>query len=46
MPLIRLAWVATVVACALTAVLLMLSGYVGYGLVAIAVGLSAAINVR
>ena len=45
-PLIRLAWVATVVACALTALLLILSGYVGYGFVAVAVGLSAAINIR
>lgn len=44
--LIRIAWVATVVACALTALLLILSGYVGYGFVAVAVGLSAAINIR
>ncbi len=46
MPLTRVAWLVTVAACAVTAVLLLVSGYVGYGLVAVAVGLSAAINVR
>lgn len=46
MPLTRLAWLVTVAACVVTALLLFLSGYVGYGLVAVAVGLSAAINLR
>lgn len=40
----RIAWVVTVGAALLTALLLFISGYNGYGAVAIAVGLSAAIN--
>ena len=40
----RIAWLVTVAAALITAVLLFLSGYNGYGAVAIAVGLSAAIN--
>ena len=40
----RTAWLATVTAALITAVLLFVSGYNGYGAVAIAVGLSAAIN--
>jgi hypothetical protein len=43
-PLNRIAWLTTVAAALITAVLLFLSGYNGYGAIAIAVGLSAAIN--
>ena len=46
MPLPRLAWIVTVVACVITALILLLSGYVGYFGVALAVALSAAINIR
>lgn len=42
----RIAWLITVAAALITAVLLFVSGYDGYGAVAIAVGLSAAINLR
>jgi hypothetical protein len=40
----RIAWLLTVAAALITALLLLISGYNGYGAVAIAVGLSAAIN--
>jgi hypothetical protein len=40
----RIAWLITVAAALVTALLLFVSGYNGYGAVAIAVGLSAAIN--
>jgi len=40
----RVAWLVTVAAALITALLLFVSGYNGYGAVAIAVGLSAAIN--
>jgi hypothetical protein len=40
----RIAWLVTVAAALITALLLFLSGYNGYGALAIAVGLSAAIN--
>jgi hypothetical protein len=43
-PLSRIAWLVTVIVSAVTAVILFLSGYEGYGAVAIAVGLAAAIN--
>jgi hypothetical protein len=43
-PLFRIAWLATVLACVLTCVVLLLSGYQGYAAVFLAVGLSAAIN--
>jgi hypothetical protein len=43
-PLNRLAWLVTVVACLLAAVLLLVSGYQGYAAVFAAVGASAAIN--
>ncbi len=46
MTLIRVSWITTVVACVITAALLFLSDYVGYGFVALAVGASAAINIR
>jgi hypothetical protein len=45
-PLNRIAWLATVGAALVTAVLLFISGYNGYGALAIAVGLCAAINLR
>ena len=44
MSLNRIAWLVTVGAALITALLLFISGYNGYGAVAIAVGLSAAIN--
>lgn len=44
MPLQRIAWLVTVLACVVAALLLLLSGYQGYAGVALAVGLSAAIN--
>ena len=46
MPLSRIAWLATVAACLITALLLLLSNYDGYAGLALAVGASAAINVR
>ena len=46
MPLSRVAWVTTVVACLITAFLLLLSDYTGYAALAVAVGISAAINLR
>jgi hypothetical protein len=42
----KIAWLVTVGAAFIAALLLLLSGYNGYGAVAIAVGLSAAINLR
>jgi hypothetical protein len=44
MALSRIAWLLTVVACVITAVLLVVSHYRGYAFVALAVGASAAIN--
>jgi len=44
MPLDRLAWLITVVACCVTSVVLLLSGYLGYAGVLLAVAASAAIN--
>ena len=46
MPLSRIAWLATVAACLLTAVLLLVSGYDGYAAIAVAIAASAAINLR
>ncbi|MBA3329168.1 MAG: hypothetical protein H0T43_12795 [Solirubrobacterales bacterium] len=46
MPLHRIAWLVTVAAAAVTALLLFLSGYTGYGALSLAVGASAAINLR
>jgi hypothetical protein len=43
-PLNRIAWLVTVVACVVASLLLLLSGYFGYAGVALAVGISAAIN--
>lgn len=45
-PFNKIAWLVTVGAALITALLLFLSGYDGYGAVAVAVGLSAAINLR
>ena len=44
MPFSRIAWLVTVAAALITALLLFLSRYNGYGAVAIAAALSAAIN--
>lgn len=46
MRLQRIAWMITVAAALITALLLLLSGYDGYAGVFLAVGLSAAINLR
>jgi hypothetical protein len=40
----RVAWIVTVLLAAITAVLLALSGYVGYAGLSVAVGISAAVN--
>jgi hypothetical protein len=45
-PLSRIAWSATVVICVVSAVLVLLNGYVGYFFVLLAVAGSAAINLR
>lgn len=46
MPLDQIGWGVTVVVCLVTVVILLLSGYVGYGAVVFAVACSAAINLR
>lgn len=46
MQLARIAWLTTVVACLIAAILLLLNDYVGYFAVFVAVGASAAINLR
>lgn len=46
MPLSRLPWLLTVLACLITAALLVISHYRGYASVAIAVAIAAAINLR
>jgi hypothetical protein len=45
-PLSRIAWLVTVGVCLIAALVLLLSGYDGYAGIALAVGLSAAINLR
>jgi hypothetical protein len=45
-PLSRIAWLLTVAVAFLTAVLLLVSDYYGYAVLAGVVGLSAAINLR
>jgi hypothetical protein len=45
-PLNRIAWLVTVLAAVVAAVLLFISGYTGYGALSLAVGASAAINLR
>jgi hypothetical protein len=42
--LARVSWLSTVLACVLTAVILLSQGYVGYAGVSFAVAVSAAIN--
>lgn len=42
----RLTWLATVAVCLVAFVLLLVSGYLGYAFVLLAVALSAAINLR
>jgi len=44
MSVTRIAWLATVVASLITALLLLLAGYYGYAGLGLAVALSAAIN--
>jgi hypothetical protein len=45
-PLSKIAWIVTVAACLIAAVLLLLAEYYGYAAVLVAVGASAAINLR
>jgi hypothetical protein len=45
-PLSRIAWLATVGIALIVALLMLVSGYVGYAGVFVAVGASAAINLR
>jgi hypothetical protein len=44
MDLARMSWLTTVLACVLTAVILLSQGYVGYAGVSFAVAISAGIN--
>ena len=44
--LARIAWVATVLACLIAVLILVLDGYYGYAGVTFAVAVSAAINLR
>jgi hypothetical protein len=44
MPIERAWWLGTAIVCAIAAVILLISGYQGYGAVLIAVGAAAAIN--
>lgn len=46
MTLGQISWAATVAICVIAAVLVLLSGYVGYFAVLLAVGAAAAINLR
>ena len=46
MPLSRLAWLVTVGICLIAALVLLVSGYDGYAGIALAVALSAGINLR
>jgi hypothetical protein len=43
-PLSRIAWIVTVGACVIAALILLLSGYTGYAGVALAVAIAALIN--
>jgi hypothetical protein len=45
-PLPKVAWLITVATCVIAALILLLSGYVGYAGVVFAVSLAAAINLR
>jgi hypothetical protein len=42
----QVSWLLTVVACLIAALLLLINGYVGYFGVLLAVGASAAVNLR
>ncbi|MFN8216215.1 MAG: hypothetical protein U0R71_06420 [Solirubrobacterales bacterium] len=44
MSLARASWITVVVVCAIAAILFAVSGYTGYTLTLIAVGLAAAVN--
>ena len=44
MPLPKIAWLTTVLVCLVASLILLLSGYLGYAGVTVAVGLAAAIN--
>ena len=46
MPLARIAWLVTVIACVIAGVILAVQGYIGYAGVTLAVAASAAINLR
>ena len=46
MTLSRIAWLTTVGICLVSAILLFVAGYQGYGALSIVVGAAAAINVR
>ena len=45
MPLPKIAWLTTVFVCLVASLILLLSGYLGYAGVALAVALAAGINV-
>jgi hypothetical protein len=45
-PLPKIAWLVTVAICVIASGILLLSGYIGYAGVVLAVALSAAINLR
>ena len=44
MPLARASWLTVVIVCAIAAISFAVSGYTGYTIVLIAVGLAAAVN--
>ncbi|HZH24275.1 MAG TPA: hypothetical protein VEY49_05180 [Solirubrobacteraceae bacterium] len=46
MPFSRIVWLTTVAACLILCVILLLSGYLGYAGVLLAIALSAGINLR
>lgn len=44
MSLSRASWIVTVTACAVAAILFAVSGYTGYTITLVAIGLAAAVN--
>jgi hypothetical protein len=46
MPLSRAAWLTTVAIAVVVGLVLLLDGYIGYGVLALVVALSAGINLR
>ena len=44
MPLARASWLTVVIVCAIAAISFAVSGYTGYTIVLVAVGLAAAVN--